>query len=184
MAPIMSDLSKSEIDLIISFKKDDLNFLINHHNYIHGLLSTEYKNLADNKDAQSNLKMHDELNTKNTFLLAYALFEELIVVVAKIKKIQFLENNDFFQKHKNVFTYLKIDPSKSDYCKLKKISKVRHCLMHCNGNLSLYKTKKEELEKFAKEQNLLLRNNLIAINKDFLQEYVRLIHLLLENAQN
>ncbi|HBE44396.1 MAG TPA: hypothetical protein DDW17_02805 [Deltaproteobacteria bacterium] len=126
----------------------NLNWLIGFHNYVRGLFRDRLRELETCEIKDVDYKLHksafydyDRIHNINTLLMMYSYLEEWLYHCWKIyaPNIDLVDGKGSLGRYKNVARQLGVDSSSKLWEELKNTEKVRNCLLHANGRVSLLK---------------------------------------------
>lgn len=179
--------------LIVWASTHNLNWLINFHNHVRGLLKDQLKDLeaAKTKDIENKLHKqalydYDRMLHINTLLMMYSYLEEWLYHCWKIyvpKKVGLVKRKGSLGRFKKVAKQLGIDLSSRLWEDLINAEEIRNCLLHANGRISLLKDpKKDKVKKIIERKNsgLEIIKDRIVISSDYLQRFNESICKLLD----
>ncbi|MBP8960482.1 MAG: hypothetical protein KBG40_08680 [Bacteroidales bacterium] len=157
----------------------NLNYLIEFHNYVRGLLKDEFQNLKklDIKDREKNiyrekLKNYDRNLHINTFLMMYSYLEECLYIYWKeyAPKVKLEIKKGSIGRFKNIVKQLGVDLSSNCWQVIMEAEEIRNCLLHANGRISLLKDSKKVKNIIKKDSGLTISRDRVVIYGEYLQK--------------
>ena len=124
----------------------------------------------------TDIEFLDEMLRRTTFLLMYSHVEEWLFHVWKTyaRNVKLDCNEGSIARFKPVLKTLGVDLSNDNWGLLRDAEKVRNCLLHANGRISLMKPeKREEIERIVQKRNdlLAIKGDRLYIEGEFLNKF-------------
>ncbi len=158
----------------------NLNHVIKFHNEARLLFKGVYQSLGSPKDdsdietkaLRDTYFQFDGLLHINTFLMLHSYLEEWLFHLCKAVQPPPDRNKSGIERFKPSFQALGADLSAGNWLFLKDAEKVRNCLLHANGRVSLSKNS-TEMEKIAQKypKELSIVQDRLVVHADFLQRF-------------
>jgi hypothetical protein len=177
----------------------NLNYLIGFHNYVRDLFKGQFQDLekSDIKNKEKNLNRnilqdYDRNLHTNTFLMMYSYLEEWLYVdwKAYAPNVERDKENGSIGRFKNIVKKLGVDLSSSCWQVLMEAEKIRNCLLHANGRISLLNGSKkvEEVKHIIdkKDSRLSIVMDRVIISGEYLQklnENIANLMVIINNSQ-
>lgn len=158
----------------------NLNYLIRFHNYLRNLFKSQFQDLdkLDIEDREKNIGknvLHDyDRNLHiNTFLMMHSYLEEWLYVVWKAyaPNVELDNEKGSIGRFKNIVKQLGVDLSSNYWQVLMDAEKLRNCLLHANGRISLLKdSRKVKAIIKKKDSGLTIVKDRVVISSEYLQK--------------
>jgi len=165
----------------------NLNYLIDFHNYVRATFKEHFQNLEklEIKDREKSLKKslikeYDRNLHINTFLMMYSYLEEWLYVGWKLyaPSVDLENKKGSIGRFRNIVHQLGVDLSSNYWQVLMDAEKIRNCLLHANGRISLLTDSK-------KVRNIIDKKDLkLTIDKDRVVISGEYLQMLNENIAN
>ena len=175
----------------------NLNYLIGFHNYVRDLFKGKFQDLEklDINDKEKNLSKnilqdYDRNLHINTFLMMYSYLEEWLYVdwKAYAPNVELDKENGSIGRFKNIVKQLGVDVSSNCWQVLMEAKKIRNCLLHANGRISLLKDSKKvkEVKNIIdkKDSRLTIVMDRVIISGEYLQKLNENIANLMDIINN
>jgi hypothetical protein len=159
----------------------NLNWLVDFHNCLRGLFKKQLLEFERSENTEiekkfykSALNDYDRILHINTFLMMYSYLEEWLYICRKTyaPEIALLNGKGSLKRFKNVIKELGLDLSSKLWQDLANAEKIRDCLLHANGRLSMLKDPRK-LRTIIESVNsgLLIRRDRVQISGEYLQRF-------------
>jgi len=158
----------------------NLNYLIGFHNHVRDLFRGQFQDLekSDIKEEDKNfnksiLQDYDRNLHINTFLMMYSYLEEWLYVAWKsyAPNVEMKNNKGSISRFRYIVKQLGVDLSSSYWQVLMDAEKIRNCLLHANGRISLLKDSKKVNDIIArKDSRLNTVKDRVVISGEYLQK--------------
>ena len=172
----------------------NLNYLIEFHNHLRDLFRGQFHDLekSDIKEKDKNfnksiLQDYDRNLHINTFLMMYSYLEEWLYVdwKAYAPNVVLQNKKGSIGRFSNIVKQLGVDLSSSYWQVLMDAEKIRNCLLHANGRISLLKDSKKVKDIIArKDSRLTIVMDRVVISGEYLQKLNENIANLMDIINN
>ena len=172
----------------------NLNYLIGFHNYVRDLFKGQFQDLekSDIKGKEKNLNKnilqdYDRNLHTNTFLMMFSFLEEWLYVdwKAYAPNVELENKKGSIGRFRNIVKQLGVDLSSNYWQVLIEAEKIRNCLLHANGRISLLKDSKEVKNIIGKKDSkLTIVMDRVIISGEYLQKLNENISNLMDIINN
>ncbi len=134
--------SQLEAELFRWMLNHNLNHIVLFHNSLQSLLREKLNTpeVADDPVLRSTIELYDKMNSANSLLIALGFLEEMLVLFWQRRlSDKAIPRGSSIDRYKPLLHKLGLDLGLPCWAVLQDAIKIRHCLLHANGHVSLMK---------------------------------------------